>query len=110
MVTKDLEAPVDFSQLFFIAAKEGNVEFLVKLLRNNHNLLYKLNEDGHSIFHVAVFYCRVDVFALMYELRGSKDTIAAHVDRDGNNITHLAGKMSTLNWVGNILYVTPLRM
>ena len=55
MVTKDLEAPVDFSQLFFISEKEGNVEFLVKLLRINHSLLYKLNEDEHSIFFMLLF-------------------------------------------------------
>lgn len=109
-IPMDLEAAVYVSQVFFMAAKEGNVEFLVKLLGNNHSLLYKLNKDGHSIFHVAVLYRRVDVFALMYELGGSKDIIAANVDSDGNNVLHLASKMSTLNWVCGSLYVAPLRM
>ena len=76
----------------------------------SHCLLYELNEDRHSIFHVVVLYCHADVFALMYELGGSKDRISTHVDRDDNNMLHLACKISTLNWIDDNLYVAPLSM
>ena len=76
--TQDVEAAIDSSQLLFIAAKSGNDEFLVELLRNDHNLLYKVNEDTHSIFHVAVSCRYIKVFNLMYELGGTKDLIATY--------------------------------
>ena len=62
LIKQDVEATVDSSELFFIAVKLGNVEFLAKLLPNKHNLLYKLKEDAHNIFHVVVLHCYVDVF------------------------------------------------
>ncbi|KAG6382280.1 hypothetical protein SASPL_158053 [Salvia splendens] len=61
---------VDSSELFFIAAESGNDDFLVELFNNDHNLLYKVNMDRHSIFHVAVLRRYVKVFNLMYELGG----------------------------------------
>ncbi|KAL1537566.1 hypothetical protein AAHA92_30063 [Salvia divinorum] len=93
---------VDSSELFFIAAESGNDDFLVELFNNDHNLLYKVNKDTHSIFHVAVLRRYVKVFNLMYELGGIKDLLATYVDNDGNNILHLAGKLAPPNQLAGI--------
>ncbi|XP_042026883.1 uncharacterized protein LOC121774031 [Salvia splendens] len=93
---------VDSSELFFIAAESGNDDFLVELFNNDHNLLYKVNMDRHSIFHVAVLRRYVKVFNLMYELGGTKDLLATYVDNDGNNILHLAGKLAPQNQLDTI--------
>lgn len=93
---------VDSSELFFIAAESGNDDFLVELFNNDHNLLYKVNMDRHSIFHVAVLRRYVKVFNLIYELGGTKDLLATYVDNDGNNILHLAGKLAPQNQLDSI--------
>ncbi|XP_042021649.1 uncharacterized protein LOC121769053 isoform X1 [Salvia splendens] len=90
------------AQLFFIAAEAGNDEFLVELFKKDHNLLYKVNQDEHSIFHVAVRRRYNRVFSLMLELGGTKDLVASYIDDDGNNILHLAGKLAPQNQLDNI--------
>ncbi|XP_047941502.1 ankyrin repeat-containing protein ITN1-like [Salvia hispanica] len=99
--SEDIEAnearAVDSSTLFFIAAESGNDEFIVELFKNDHNLLYKVNDNSHSIFHVAVSRRYVNVFNLMYELGGTKDLIATYIDDEGNNILHLAAELAPQN-------------
>ncbi|XP_042025419.1 ankyrin repeat-containing protein At5g02620-like [Salvia splendens] len=104
---EDVEAGVgvdaaDSAQLFFIAAEAGNDEFLVELFKKDHNLLYKVNEDSHSIFHVAVRRRYNKVFSLMFELGGTKDLLASYIDAEGNNILHLAGKLAPQNQLDSI--------
>ncbi|XP_047960905.1 uncharacterized protein LOC125205809 [Salvia hispanica] len=92
----------DTAQLFFIAAEAGNDEFLVELFKKDHNLLYKVNEDSQSIFHVAVRRRYNKVFSLMFELDGTKDLLASYIDDKGNNILHLAGKLAPQNQLDSI--------
>ncbi|KAL1537564.1 hypothetical protein AAHA92_30062 [Salvia divinorum] len=99
---EDNEAAIDSSKLFFIAAESGNDDFLIELLKNDHNLLYKVNKSTHSVFHVAVLHRYVKVFNLMYELGGTKDLIATYIDNEGNNILHLAGKLAPQNQLDSI--------
>ncbi|XP_057812059.1 ankyrin repeat-containing protein At5g02620-like isoform X2 [Salvia miltiorrhiza] len=99
---EDTEAAVDTSTLFFIAAESGNDDFLVELLRKDHNLLYKINDKTHSIFHIAVLHRYVKVFNLIYELGGTGELIATYVDDEGNNMLHLAGKLSPRNQLDSI--------
>ncbi|KAG6392177.1 hypothetical protein SASPL_146388 [Salvia splendens] len=96
------KATIDSSKLFFIAAESGNDDFLVELFKNDHNLLYKVNESTHSIFHVAVLRRYAKVFKLMFELGGTKDLIASYIDNDGNNILHLAGRLAPQNQLDSI--------
>ena len=43
----------EISQVLFVAAEVGNVEFLVKLVRFDFDLLWKIDNE-RSIFHIAV--------------------------------------------------------
>ncbi|KAL0442321.1 UNVERIFIED_CONTAM: hypothetical protein Slati_1954800 [Sesamum latifolium] len=90
------------SKLFFIAAESGNDEFLVELIRRYPDFLYKVNESKHSIFHIAVVRRYVRVFNLMHELVGVKELIATYIDKDGNNMLHLAAKLSPQNQLNSI--------
>ncbi|KAL9147727.1 hypothetical protein ABFS82_13G190600 [Erythranthe guttata] len=85
------------TKLFFIAAESGNEEFLVELIRRYPDFLYKVNESKQSIFHIAVLHRYVQVFNLLYELRGAKDLMATYVDKDGNNMLHLAARLAPQN-------------
>ncbi|KAH6776247.1 hypothetical protein C2S52_013808 [Perilla frutescens var. hirtella] len=89
-------------KLFSEAAESGNDDFLVELLKRDHNFLYKVNELKQSIFHVAVLHRYVKVFNLTYELGGIKDLIATYIDTDGNNMLHLAAKLAPLNQLNTI--------
>ncbi|XP_047972093.1 uncharacterized protein LOC125214895 isoform X2 [Salvia hispanica] len=101
-IEADEDRVTDFSTSFFTAVDAGNDVFLVELFKNDHDLLYKVNEKSHSIFHVAVLRRNVNVFNLMYELGGTKDLIATYIDDEGNNILHLAGKLAPQNKLDTI--------
>ncbi|KAL0352675.1 UNVERIFIED_CONTAM: hypothetical protein Sangu_0848800 [Sesamum angustifolium] len=90
------------SKLFFVAAEAGNDEFLVELIRRYPDFLYKVNQSKHSIFHIAVLHRYVRVFNLMHELVGVKELIATYIDKDGNNMLHLAAKLSPQNQLNSI--------
>ena len=44
----------ELSRVLFIAADVGNVEFLVELIHFDFDLLWKINDEKRSIFHIAV--------------------------------------------------------
>ncbi|XP_019184618.1 PREDICTED: uncharacterized protein LOC109179571 isoform X2 [Ipomoea nil] len=85
------------TQILHYAAKEGNAEFLTMILRKSPDLLWELNEEGHSIFHVAVSHRQERVFNIIYNIGVYKDLITSIRDRDGNNILHLAAKVKKPN-------------
>ncbi|KAK1562576.1 hypothetical protein Q3G72_014322 [Acer saccharum] len=80
------------SNLLFDAARLGNSGFLDALISSYPNLVHELDENGRTIFHVAISYNQIDVFRLINKTGFNKEIIAARVDRDANNILHLAAK------------------
>lgn len=81
------------SRLLFTAAKLGNVDFLIILMRLYPSLIWKVDEKNQSIFHTAVVHRQEKVFNLIYELGGLKDLIASYKDEGNNTILHLAAKL-----------------
>ncbi|XP_076908460.1 uncharacterized protein LOC143565355 [Bidens hawaiensis] len=80
------------SRVLFIAAEMGNTRFLVELIRQYPDLIWKLNDSGQSIFHVAVSHRQEGVYNLMYEIGSMKDFLTPIRDVNGNNMLHLAAK------------------
>ncbi|KAI9194264.1 hypothetical protein LWI28_004592 [Acer negundo] len=80
------------SNLLFDAARLGNSGFLDVLISSYPSLVHELDENGRTIFHVAIWYNQIDVFRLIKKIGFNKEIIAARVDRDANNILHLAAK------------------
>ncbi|KAM0038452.1 putative ankyrin repeat-containing domain, PGG domain, ankyrin repeat-containing domain superfamily [Helianthus debilis subsp. tardiflorus] len=83
------------SGVLFIAAEMGNTNFLVEFIRQKPSLIWDLNDDKQSIFHIGVKYRREGIYNLLYEIGAMKDSIIPLKDAYDNNILHLAGKLAT---------------
>ncbi|WCJ28759.1 Ankyrin repeat family protein [Euphorbia peplus] len=80
-------------RLLFTAAEFGIVEFITILIQSHPDLIWKVDKQSRSIFHIAVLYRQTKVFNLIHELGALKDFIAIYKDEDNNNMLHLAGKL-----------------
>ncbi|XP_075673450.1 uncharacterized protein LOC142642897 isoform X2 [Castanea sativa] len=80
--------------LLFDAAKFGNVEFLIILIRSYPNIIWITNDFHQSLFHIAVINRQQSVFNLIYEIGAVKEIILTYVDSYKQNILHLAGKLA----------------
>ncbi|GJV15187.1 ankyrin repeat-containing domain, PGG domain protein [Tanacetum coccineum] len=80
------------SRVLFVAAEMGNTKFLVELIRRYPDLIWKVNDDNQSIFHIAVKHRHEGIYNLLYEIGAMKDMITPLKDEDENNMLHLVGK------------------
>ncbi|KAH9753256.1 ANK REP REGION domain-containing protein [Citrus sinensis] len=83
------------TNLLFDAAKVGNIQFLAELIGSYPDLVHELDENGRSIFHVAILHRHMNIFNLIYEQGFNKQLLATYLDSCGNNILHLAAKYPT---------------
>ncbi|XP_076889513.1 uncharacterized protein LOC143540294 [Bidens hawaiensis] len=83
------------SRVLFIAAEMGNTKFLVELIRTYPDLMWKVNDNKRTIFHIAVKHRHEGIYNLLYEIGSMKDLITPLIDADQNNMLHLAGKSAT---------------
>ncbi|KAL7604466.1 hypothetical protein Lser_V15G18298 [Lactuca serriola] len=82
------------SRILFVAAEMGNTRFLVELIRKYPDLIWKLNDDGQSIFHIAVKHHHEGIYNILYEIGSMKDLITPLKDKNDNNMLHLVGKIA----------------
>ena len=84
------------SQQLIVAAKVGNVEFLIEIIRMNLDLLWIRDENGQTIFHIAVEARHESIFNVLNEIGSIKDLLVEYVTEDEykNNILHLAAKLA----------------
>ena len=85
------------SRLLFDAAKLGSLEFLIILIRSYPDLIWKVDHNNRSLFHIAVLYRHETIFNLIFEIGAIKDLIAAYKDDKNNNILHLDGNLAPHN-------------
>ncbi|XP_017237648.1 uncharacterized protein LOC108210758 isoform X2 [Daucus carota subsp. sativus] len=78
------------SRLLFVAAALGNTKFLIELLRLCPELIWKIDDNDRTIFHVAVLHRQESVYNLLYEIGSIKDLVTSFKDTNDNNILHLA--------------------
>ncbi|KAI3742245.1 hypothetical protein L1987_59925 [Smallanthus sonchifolius] len=79
------------SRVVFVAAEMGNAKFLVELIRQYPDLIWKVNDNGLSIFHIAVKHRHEGIYTLLYEIGAMKDLITPLKDGHENNMLHLVG-------------------
>jgi hypothetical protein len=92
---KKLSENDEVLQELLVAAKAGNVEFLIDLLRIDLDLLWHLDSNGRTIFHIAVEERHAGIFNILKELGAIKDLFVGFVtEDDGNNILHLVAKLA----------------
>ncbi|XP_031736032.1 uncharacterized protein LOC101222763 isoform X5 [Cucumis sativus] len=85
-----------FSILLNDAAGVGNVEFLIILIRSYPYLIWIVDKDNKSIFHVAVENRQENVFSLIHDMGGVKDFLVNCYNVTNKcNILHLAGKLAS---------------
>ncbi|PWA75219.1 ankyrin repeat-containing domain, PGG domain protein [Artemisia annua] len=79
-------------RVLFVAAEMGNTNFLVELIRLCPDLIWKVNDNNQTIFHIAVKHRHEGIYNLLYEIGSMKDMITPLKDEHGNNMLHLVGK------------------
>ena len=82
------------SYVLFEAAEVGNIEFLVKLICFNFDLLWKRKDSGKSIFHIAVEKRHESIFKLLNEIGSIGDLIVDGTIEGESNILHLAAGLA----------------
>ncbi|KAM0023992.1 putative ankyrin repeat-containing domain, PGG domain, ankyrin repeat-containing domain superfamily [Helianthus debilis subsp. tardiflorus] len=91
--TKREKIKTYLSQILFMAAKQNNKIFLVELIREYPDLIWQRNDDGQTIFHIAVANRNGDVYNLVNGIGLMKEFITSITDKEGNNILHMVGKI-----------------
>ncbi|KAK9068525.1 hypothetical protein SSX86_012639 [Deinandra increscens subsp. villosa] len=81
------------SRVLFVAAKVGNTKFLVELIRQYPDLIWKVDDNNQSIFHTAIKYRQEGVYSMLHEIGSMKDMIILLKDPKNNHMLHLVGKI-----------------
>lgn len=89
-------------RLIFDAARQGNLEFLLILIREYPDLIWKIDENDRTIFHTAVLHRRKRIFKLIYQIGAAKDLILTFKDQKENNILHLAAMLPPQDRLNNV--------
>ncbi|XP_059657274.1 ankyrin repeat-containing protein NPR4-like [Cornus florida] len=97
------------SRPLFVAVEFGNFEFIVELIRSYPDLIWKVDEESRSIFHIAVMHRQEKIFKLIYGIGAHKDLITSYKDANNTNMLHLAGKLAPSNRL-NIVSGAALQM
>ncbi|KAI3690957.1 hypothetical protein L2E82_49170 [Cichorium intybus] len=90
------------SRILFVAAKSGNTRFIIHLLKSYPDLALKVDDNGQTIFHIAVIHRHAEIYNLLYEIGSQKDFITPQKDKEGNNILHLVAKGATAERFQNV--------
>ncbi|CAH1454447.1 unnamed protein product [Lactuca virosa] len=80
------------SRVLFTAAKMGNIRFIIELIQSYPDLIWKVDDKGQTIFHIAIKRRQAKIYNLLYEIGSMKDLIAPIKDKNGNNMLHLVAK------------------
>jgi hypothetical protein len=94
----------DQMTLLVEAAKVGNVEFLLIIIRSYPDLLWQLIDEKHgiSLFHTALIYRQRSVFNLIHEKGVMKEKITTYIAKGDNNILHIAVGDNMLHIAGKL--------
>ncbi|XP_055803112.1 ankyrin repeat-containing protein ITN1-like [Solanum dulcamara] len=88
------------SRPLFVAAELGNFEFIVELIQSYPDLIWKVDEESRSIFHIAVIHRHEKIYKLIYNIGSHKDIITSYKSTNNENILHLAAKLAPTNRLG----------
>ncbi|XP_023745493.1 uncharacterized protein LOC111893656 isoform X5 [Lactuca sativa] len=90
------------SRVLFLAAEMGNTAFVVEVIRQYPHLVREVNDNNHSIFHVAVSHRHEGIYNLLYEIGALRNLIITLEDKNGNNMLHLVGESAKINRLQHI--------
>ena len=90
------------SDPLLIAAEFGIVEFVAALVYSYPDLIWKVDNQNRSLFHIAVMHRHEKIFSLIYNIGAHKDLITSYKDGNNHNMLHLAGKLAPANLLNNV--------
>ncbi|CAA2964730.1 ankyrin repeat-containing ITN1-like isoform X1 [Olea europaea subsp. europaea] len=85
------------SRPLFIAAEFGNFQFIRELILSYPDLIWKVDEQSRSIFHIAVIHHQEKIFKLLYDIGEHKDLITSSKNPNNCNMLHLAANLAPSN-------------
>ncbi|XP_035846465.1 uncharacterized protein LOC110941093 isoform X5 [Helianthus annuus] len=90
------------SRVLFLATKMGNMRFIIELIRSNPDQIWKRDDKGKTIFHLAVKHRQINIYKLIYEIGAMKDLITPVTNKKGNNMLHMVAKKPKQNQIQNV--------
>ncbi|KAI7996052.1 Serine/threonine-protein phosphatase 6 regulatory ankyrin repeat subunit C [Camellia lanceoleosa] len=78
---------------FLLGAKNGIQEIVEQILEVFPDAISCVDEEDHYALHLAVMYRREHVFNFIIQQMGVRKRLLLKVDKGGNNILHLVGRM-----------------
>ncbi|WCJ41373.1 Ankyrin repeat family protein [Euphorbia peplus] len=75
------------------AARYGTHEIVRESIKSDPNIVYCADTLEHSFVHTAILYRHENVFNLLHQLGVFSNLITSSVDKFGDNMLHLAGKL-----------------
>ncbi|XP_065865664.1 ankyrin repeat-containing protein At5g02620-like isoform X2 [Euphorbia lathyris] len=94
---KPVEADNLVGNAALIAVESGITEFVEESINACPTIIFCQNLEGHNIFLLAVKYRQEMIFNLLHQMGKNKFVATAQVDYLGNNMLHLAAKLSPSN-------------
>ncbi|KAK9080029.1 hypothetical protein SSX86_001704 [Deinandra increscens subsp. villosa] len=90
------------SRVLFLATKMGNTRFIIELIRSYPDLIWKQDDKGKTIFHLAIKRRQAKIYNLLYEIGAMKDLITPIKDKKGNNMLHMVAKSAKQSRFQNV--------
>jgi ankyrin repeat protein len=82
--------------IIFEAAKVGNAGFLAILIHYYPDLIWQLDDDNMSLFHIAILYRQKSVFNLIYKIGTNKHRLTSLITlKKKDNMLHLAARSAS---------------
>ncbi|XP_076945701.1 uncharacterized protein LOC143616885 [Bidens hawaiensis] len=96
-VPQDKEKSSHPTRVLFVAAKSGNTRFITEIIRLYPDAIWKVDDKGKTIFHLAIKRRQAKIYNLLYEIGAMKDLITPMKDAKGNNMLHMVAKSGKEN-------------
>ncbi|MFS7965426.1 putative ankyrin repeat-containing domain, PGG domain, ankyrin repeat-containing domain superfamily [Helianthus anomalus] len=77
------------SRVLFVATRMGNMRFIIEFIRLYPDVIWKQDDKGKTIFHLAIKLRQANIYNLLYEIGAMKGLITPMIDRNGNNMLHM---------------------
>ncbi|PWA46323.1 ankyrin repeat-containing domain, PGG domain protein [Artemisia annua] len=79
------------------ASGKEDHDFVVELLCQYSDLMWKVNDNNQTIFHITIINRHEGIYNIIYEIGSMKDSITSLEDENGNNMLHLVAKIANKN-------------
>ncbi|XP_027075247.1 uncharacterized protein [Coffea arabica] len=98
---KDLEK-MDIMKILYDAIEQGIIEFVENSFTYKTTIIYKRDGKGRTIFSHAILLRQEKIYSFLNALETRKSILARRGDFFGNNLLHLAAKLSPLSQLDKI--------